>query len=123
MRLRKPLVAAAITLGALAIPATAYADTCVNLSRAPGPCGTATTPPCSGPVLRGNWVWLPSVGAPDPIWAFAPPGGPNSVTFGFPGANGNYTNGKTHSLLGVSHNCDPGNPARQTDHGIQTGCE
>jgi hypothetical protein len=123
MRLRKPLVAAAITLGVLAIPTTALADTCVNLSRAPGPCGTATTPPCTGPVVQGNWVWLPSVGAPDPIWLFAPPGGPNSVNFEFPGANGNYTNGKTESLLGVSNNCPPGNnPARQTDHGIQTGC-
>jgi hypothetical protein len=40
-----------------------------------------------------------------------------------PGANGNYTNGKTSSLLGVSNNCPPGNnPARQTTHGIQSGC-
>jgi hypothetical protein len=118
MRLRKPLVAAAITLGVLAIPATAVADTCVNLSRAPGP---ATS---SGPVTKGNWVWLPSIGVPFPGWGFAPPGSPASVENGAPGANGNFTNGKTSSLLGVSNNCPPGNnPARQTDHGIQTGCE
>jgi hypothetical protein len=42
---------------------------------------------------------------------------------GAPGANGNYTNGKTNSLLGMSNNCPPGNnTARQTSHGIQSGC-
>jgi hypothetical protein len=51
-------------------------------------------------------------------------GTPASVALGFPGANGNYTDGKTASLLGVSNNCPPGsNPSRQTDHGIQGGCE
>jgi hypothetical protein len=78
----------------------------------------------AGPVTDGNWVWLPSIGVPDPVWGKAPPGGADSVQLGLPGANGNYTNGKTSSLLGMSNNCPPGNnPARQTTHGIQSGCE
>jgi hypothetical protein len=78
----------------------------------------------AGPVIDGNWVWLPSIGVPDPAWGKAPPGTMDSVNFGLPGANGNYTNGKTSSLLGMSNNCPPGNnPARQTTHGIQSGCE
>jgi hypothetical protein len=69
-------------------------------------------------------VWLPSIGVGFPAWGFAPPGGEDSVENGLPGANGNYTNGKTSSLLGVSVHCDPtGDPSnRQQDHGIQTGC-
>ena len=48
----------------------------------------------------------------------------DSTVFGFPGANGNYTNGQTSSLLGMSANCPFGaNANRQTDHGIQSGCE
>ena len=85
-----------------------------------GPCGMNCT---AGPVIDGNWVWLPSIGFPDPAWGKAPPGTTDSVQFGLPGANGNYTNGTTSSLLGVSNNCPPGNnPARQTTHGIQSGC-
>ena len=116
----KKLLFGVATAGAvIAVPATAFADSCANLSRAPAPCGMS----CTAPVIEGNWVWLPSIGVPDPAWGFAPPGGPDSVTFGFPGANGNYTNGQTSSLLGVSANCPPGNnPSRQTSHGIQTGC-
>jgi hypothetical protein len=77
---------------------------------------------CAGPVIEGNWVWLPSIGVPDPAWGFAPPGAADSVAFGFPGANGNYTNGATSSLLGNSAICNGGAAARQTTHGIQTGC-
>jgi hypothetical protein len=74
--------------------------------------------------VDGNWVWLPSVGVPVPAWGFAPPGAADSVNLGFPGANGNYTNGQTSSLLGMSNNCPPGNnTARQASHGIQSGCE
>jgi hypothetical protein len=118
--LKKWLVAGALCAGIVAIPATAFADSCANVSRAPAPCGTS----CTAPVIDGNWVWLPSIDptAP-PIWGFAPPGAADSVAFGFPGANGNYTNGQTSSLLGMSANCPPGsNPARQTSHGIQSGC-
>jgi len=125
MTLRKVLVAAAVSVGVLAIPATAFADSCANVSRAPAACGTACN---SGPVVKGNWVYLPSVDptAP-PLWGFAPPGAPDSVNLGLPGANGNYQNTAVtgnQSLLDNSANCPPGsNPARQTDHGIKSGCE
>jgi hypothetical protein len=118
----KRLLFTGVTAVALAVvpAAAAFADSCANVSRAPAPCGMT----CTSPVIQGNWVWLPSVGAPVPAWGFAPPGGPDSVGFGFPGANGNYTNGRTASLLGMSNNCPPGNnTARQTAHGIQSGCE
>ena len=92
----------------LAAPA-ALALTCHNVSRA-APKGDV-----SGPIIKGHWVWLPSIGVPEEAWGFFPPG-----TFG---TNGNYTNGKTHSLLGVSAQCDPNKTtSRQTDHGVQTGC-
>ena len=90
----------------LAIGATAAsAHSCVNLSRPAPPCA----PTCSTPVVDGHWVWLPSIGVPFPAWGFDAPA--------------NFTNGKTDSLLGTSAICTKGVPARQTDHGIQTGCE
>jgi hypothetical protein len=106
---------------ALALPAAAVADSCANVSRAPAPCGMS----CTAPVVDGNWVWLPSVGVPFPAWGFAPPGAADSVDLGLPGAAGNYTNGQSSSLLGVSVHCDPsGDPSnRQQSHGIQSGCE
>ena len=99
--MRKALLVLA-ALVALAVPAVAVADSCANFSRSAPDCNLS----CTSPVVKGNWVWLPSVdqSAP-PAWGFAPPGGPDSVGFGFPGANGNYTNGKTESLLGVSALC------------------
>jgi hypothetical protein len=122
MRIRKLVVAAAIMVGVLAVPATAFADSCGNVSRAPGPCGIPGTPACTGPVVVGNWLWLPSVGGP-PIWGFAPPGGPDSILFGAPGQNGNYGVNKPDALLSGSNNCPPGNnTARQTTNGIQSGC-
>jgi len=93
-----------------------------NVSRAPAACGLD----CSGPVIEGNWVWLPSIGVPVPAWGFAPPGAADSVNDGFPGANGNYTNGQTSSLLGVSAVCQGGGNVqnvRQGTSGIQSGCE
>ena len=74
-----------------------------------------------GPVIEGNWLWLPSIGVPVPAWGFVSPGTEPAVELGTPGANGNYTNGKTESLLGVSAVCQgKGNAqnARQQDHGI-----
>jgi len=121
MRLRTFLVTLA-AVAALAVPAAAVADSCANVSRAPAACGMD----CAGPVVDGNWVWLPSIGVPFAAWGFAPPGGPDSTAIGFPGANGNYTNGQTESLLGVSAVCqDKGNAqgARQQGQGIQSGCE
>jgi len=97
----------------------AFADSCSNVSRA------APSPTGPGPVIKGNWVWLPSLDLSLPaVWGFAPPGTAASKGFGFPGANGNYTNAQTSSLLGMSANCPPGSNAnRQTSHGIQSGCE
>jgi hypothetical protein len=118
----KRFVVGVIAAFALAIPAAAVADSCVNVSRAPAECGMT----CNGPVIEGNWIWLPSVGAPFPAWGFAPPGAAESVENGFPGANGNSTNGQTSSLLGMSATCQGGGnaqSARQGTHGIQSGCE
>ena len=99
---------------ALAAPAGAFADSCANVSRPAPPDYQAG----SGPLVVGHWVWLPSIGVPEQAWGFATPG-----TLG---TSGNYTNGQTVSLLGNSAICD-GNgtatAARQTDHGIQSGCE
>ncbi len=119
----KTIFVSVAAAAALAVPAVAAADSCTNVSRAPAPCGLDCT---SGPVIDGNWVWLPSFDPNAPaVWAFFPPGSALSTAFGFPGANGNYTDGKTSSLLGVSVHCDPaGDPSnRQQSHGIQSGCE
>jgi hypothetical protein len=97
--------------------APALADSCANLSRAAPKSGAS-----SGPIIKGHWVWLPSIGVPVEAWGFATPGTDDSALIGKP--HGNYTDGKTHSLLGVSAQCDPSKTtSRQHDHGIQTGCE
>lgn len=102
---------------------SAFADDCANVSRAAPPCGMS----CTAPVIEGNWVWLPSIGEPFPAWGFAPPGAADSVTFGLPGANGNYTNGQASDLLGVAgqHNtsvCSTPNRTSSTLHGIVSAC-
>ena len=119
--MKKFILGAFIVVG-LALPAVAAADSCANVSRAPAACGFN----CDDPVIQGNWVWLPSIGVPAPVWGFAPPGAGDSTANGLPGANGNYTNGQTSSLLGVSAVCQGGgnvDNVRQGSHGIQTGCE
>ena len=91
----------------LAIGATAAsAHSCVNVSRPAPPCGMT----CAEPVFDGHWVWLPSIGVPFPAWGFGPPEGYINAT-------------GSESLLGQSAICTKGVPARQGDHGIQTGCE
>ncbi len=118
----KRFLIGAAAAAALALPAAAVADSCSNVSRAAPACA----PSCTGPVIEGNWVWLPSIGVPVVAWGFAPPGAADSVAFGFPGANGNYTNGQTSSLLGMSAICQGGGNAqnaRQGTNGIQSGCE
>jgi hypothetical protein len=102
---------------ALALSGTALADSCANVSRAPAPCGWS----CQGPVVEGNWVWLPSIGQDEFAWGFAPPGGPDSTGFGFPGANGNYQNGFSAWLLGHSAYCLKGVNTDKS-HGIVSGC-
>ena len=71
MRHRFAAVAAAL-LALLAFTGTALADNCFNASR---PAGGLSTNPAdfSAPVFRGNWVWLPSVGAPLAAWGFGVP--------------------------------------------------
>ena len=109
------LVAMLAMMVFLAAPA-ALALSCDNVSRA-APKGDT-----SGPIVKGHWVWLPSIGVPVQAWGFATPGTYDSQLIGKP--HGNYTNGKTVSLLGVSANCDPSKTtSRQTAHGIQSGCE
>lgn len=117
MRRRFLGAALGVALG-LAVAGTALADSCANVSRAPAACGWS----CQGPVIEGNWVWLPSVGAPIYAWGFAPPGGFESTAFGFPGASGNYTNGFSESLLGHSAYCLKG-VNQDKSHGIVSGCE
>ena len=92
----------------LAIGATAAsAHSCANVSRPAPPCA----PNCTTPVFDGRWVWLPSIGVPFPAWGFDTPEG-------YINATGN------ESLLGQSAVCSAdGVPARQTTHGIQSGCE
>jgi hypothetical protein len=102
----------------LLLASTALADSCLNVSRAAPACGMS----CTAPVIEGNWVWLPSIGVPEPAWGFAPPGATDSVQFGLPGANGNYTNGFTESLLGHSAYCLKG-VNQDKSHGILSGCE
>ena len=115
---RRALGAVAGTILAVALAGTALADSCANISRAPADCGWN----CSGPVIQGNWVWLPSIGVQAYAWGFAPPGAFDSVNFGFPGAHGNYTNGFTESLLGHSAYCLKGVNTDKS-HGVVSGCE
>jgi len=117
--MRRIAVVFSTVLVSLAISAqVAFADSCANVNRA------APAPTGPGPVIKGNWVWLPSVGVQVDAWGFAPPGAADSVNFSFPGANGNYTNGATSSLLGMSAICSTsGVPTRQTTNGIQSGCQ
>lgn len=121
--------AAALLIGVTA--SAAAADSCANVSRA-APAGWTPTTTYKAPLVQGGWVWLPSLtsifGPAEfpPFWGKITPGTQDSILLGAPGANGNYTNGKTVSLLGVSAVCNTASQAyvvRQTDHGIQTGCE
>lgn len=131
--MRRTLLSGVAALLMVAVTAsTALADSCANVSR-PAPSGWTPATTYSAPLVQGGWVWLPSLTAvfgPDaqfpPLWGKITPGTQDSVLLGAPGANGNYTNGKTVSLLGVSAICTQSSQAyvvRQTAHGIQSGCE
>ncbi|MCA4132355.1 hypothetical protein [Arthrobacter sp. M4] len=117
---KKSLAAAGLAAAFMFIPAAANALDCGNVSRAPEPCG-AVCP--GGPIIKGNWVWLPSVfpGAAEQ-WAFVPPGTLQQFDPTFPiGQKGNYQNGAGFALL-FNAICDSNGQvlvARQTDHGIQ----
>lgn len=120
---RKSLAAAGLAAAFMFVPTAANALDCVNVSRPPAACGANCT---EGPILNGNWAWLPSV-FPGPFtpeaWAFVPPG----TVPGLPGENGNYQSGEGFALL-INAICDSKGKvltSRQGDHGIQLieGCE
>jgi hypothetical protein len=107
--LRRTLAAIFAAAAVLAFAGTAFADNCYNASR-PGP-----TDYSGPPLVRGNWVWLPSIGVPVDAWGFGPPS--------------NYLNsgGSEAWLLENTPYCEAGgivfyNGPRTTDHGIQSGC-
>lgn len=120
--LRKTLAAAALAAAFVIVPTAAQALDCTNVSRPPAACGSNCT---DGPILKGNWAWLPSVfpGAEE-AWVFVPPG--TIQGFGLPGENGNFQSGEGYALL-VNAICDSQGSVlanRQTEHGIQLmeGC-
>lgn len=120
---RKSFAAAALAGAFMFVPTAAYALDCVNVSKPPAACGSNCT---DGPIIKGNWAWLPSVfpGAPE-YWGFVPPGTVQGL--GLPGEKGNFQSGEGFALL-VSALCDSQGSAlenRQTSHGIQLmeGCE
>ena len=123
-------IAATVSLMGVAA-APAMADSCANVSR-PAPNGWTPATTYQAPLVQGGWVWLPSLTAVfgpatfPPFWGKITPGTADSILLNAPGQNGNFTNGKTVSLLGVSAVCNVSSQAfvvRQTDHGIQSGCE
>lgn len=120
--LRRLLAVAGATAAlALIVPTAAMADDCLNVSRPPAACGMN----CTSPVIVGNWVWLPSIGVPEPAWGFGTPGSIPSIGAGLPGANGNFLNASTDGFSWLGQNsawCNGGAPARQTTHGVQAGC-
>ena len=128
---------AAVALAATALigagAGAAYADSCANVSRS-APAGFTESTIYTAPLVQGDWLWIPSLSsifggttaAYPPYWGKITPGTADSVLLNAPDQNGNYTNGKTVSLLGVSAVCNTSSQAfvvRQTDHGIQSGCE
>lgn len=119
--LRKSLAAAGLAAAFMFVPVAANALDCVNVSKPPAACGSDCP---GGPIVKGNWAWMPSVfpGAPE-VWGFVPPG-TVPIT---PGANGNFQSGEGYALL-VNAICDSHGSVlvnRQTEHGIQLleGCE
>lgn len=119
---KKMFAAAGLAAAMVFVPTTAYALDCENVSRPPAACG-AVCP--GGPIIKGNWAWLPSVfpGAPE-AWVFVPPG--TIEGFGLPGEKGNFQKGQGYALL-VNAICDSEGSVlvkRQTEHGIQLmeGC-
>lgn len=118
---KKILAVAGATVALTLIAGPAIADDCINLSRPAPDCAPTCT---DGPVIEGNWVWLPSIGIPEEAWGFGTPGSIPSQDANLPGSSGNYLNdrGGFSWLLENSAVCTVGVPARQTTQGIQTGC-
>lgn len=89
----------------LAMTGTALANDCANFSRVAPACYYSSSG-CSGPVVRGNWVFLPSIDASlPPIWGFGPPA--------------NFTNMQSDALTALANSKSGGavcaTPNRQFD--------
>jgi hypothetical protein len=111
--MKRKLLALTLAAGfALGGPVATFANDCHNVSRA------APANPDQFQ-MQGNWAWIPEAQA----WFFVVPGSPLAAEAGTPDANGNFTNGRTDHLLGMSANCDPSKTtSRQTTNGIQNDC-
>ena len=114
--MKKRIFAGALAVAlALSLPVAALANTCVNVKRPADKDAPFT--------VKGQWV---NVGD---AWLFVSPGTNVEEEFGVPGVhapgeNGNYTNGRSGSLLGVSAHCDTSKTTGSDAHrAIQTGCE
>jgi len=95
LNIRKLCVGVAVCTATLFGPATAaFADNCYNASRPSG--GLSSNPgDFSAPVFKGHWLWLPSVGVPQPAWGFEVPANyQNSLAYQDAnyGYTGNYVN-------------------------------
>lgn len=115
MHIRNIAVSAGVCAALVFGPAAAaLADNCYNASRPSG--GLSSNPAdFSAPVIVGNWVWLPSVGVPNPVWAFETP------------ENFQNSGGAESWLLEKTPYCEAGgilsyDGPRTTTHGIQSGC-
>ena len=105
MRARVVLATLVAVVGLGVAAGTASAHSCVNLSMAP----PTNWQPSDGPLFKGHWVWLPSIGVPFAAWGFDPPEG--------------HIEHVGASLMDNSALCTKGKDNRQTDRGAQTGCE
>lgn len=73
----------------LAMAGTAFANDCANFSRVAPACFYSASG-CGAPVIRGNWVFLPSIDSSlPPIWGFGPPS--------------NFTNGQSDALTALAN--------------------
>jgi hypothetical protein len=104
MRIRVVLATLVAVVGLGVVAGTASAHSCFNASMAP----PSDWQPGDGPLFKGHWVWLPSIGVPFEAWGFDPSEG--------------YIESVGESLLDNSATCTKGNNNRQTEHGVQTGC-
>ena len=86
---RRSLTVGAIGTGAvLAMAGTALANDCANFSRVAPACYYSQAG-CTSPVVRGNWVFLPSIDSSlPPIWGFGPPA--------------NFTDGQSGALTALA---------------------
>ena len=124
---RRTVILGAAALLALASPAAALADDCVNVSR--GQNAQATPLPFT---MKGNWLYVSDGGSG--VWIFITPGSPlwgllanYGVTPGSNASNGNFMSaGDFAVLLQNALFCreqepdDPYASPRPTDQGIQS---